>query len=259
MSATRRSEAQVRSNETVVPTLPCVSPQETETFYQALGFETTYRQYKPYLYLAYRWSGFDVHFSAAPEGLLPEQEVGGFLVMVDALAPYHAAFTTAMRSVYGKVLAKGRPRITRLRPGASRFTLVDPSGNNLIFIQRDEPAELEYGGSKELKGLPRNLDNARIPAEFKNDDRAAMRTLVSGLRRHGEHASNVDRARAYAMLVELSVSLEEHAKATEWATELRRIDLTAVEREDIAAELAQPELLARWLEEAPESGEGRSS
>jgi len=25
---------------------------------------------------------------------------------------------------------------------------MDPSGNSIIFIQRDEPAELEYGGSK---------------------------------------------------------------------------------------------------------------
>lgn len=112
----QQSEAQVRANETVVPTLPCVSPQETEAFYQALGFDTTYRQHKPYLYLAFQWSGFEVHFSAAPDWLVPDQEdCGGFLVMVDTVAPYHAAFTAGMRSAYGRVLAKGRPRITRLR------------------------------------------------------------------------------------------------------------------------------------------------
>lgn len=250
MSETQRHEAQVRANESIVPTLPCVSLEETEAFYQALGFETTYRQHKPYLYLAFRWSGFEVHFSAAPTWLDPEKEDGGgFLVMVDAVEPYHAEFTAAMRGAYGKVLAKGRPRITRLRPGASRFTLVDPSGNSLIFIQRDEPEELEYGGSKELEGLVRKLDNARILTEFKNDDRAAMRTLVSGLRRHGEHASNTERARAYAMLVELSVVLGEHTKGAEWAEELRRIDLTTEEREDIAEELAQAERLTHWLGE----------
>jgi hypothetical protein len=243
-------ETHVRANETVVPVLPCHSPHETEEFYTALGFETTYRQHKPYLYLAFHWSGFHVHFSAAPERLDPEQEDGGgCLVMVDAIAPYHAAFTAAMRSAYGKVLAKGRPRITRLRPGATRFTLVDPTGNSLIFIQRDEPAELEYGGSKELTGLARNLDNARILAEFKNDDRAAMRTLVSGLRRHGEKASDVERARAYAMLVELAVSSEDHAKAAQWAEALRSIDLSEEERAGIAEELAQAERLSHEQEE----------
>lgn len=243
------SETRVRANETMVPTLPCVSAEATETFYEALGFEVTFRQHKPYLYLAFRWSGFDVHYCAAPEWLDPERENGGgCLVMVDALAPYHAAFTSAMRQTYGRVLATGRPRITRLRSGASRFTLVDPSGNNLVFIRRDEPAELEYGGSKTLKGLARQLDNARILTEFKNDDRAAMRTLAFGLRRHGADASNVDRARAYAMLVELSVALEEHARGAEWGEELRRIELTAEEREGISEQLAQAERLTRWLE-----------
>jgi hypothetical protein len=42
-----------------------------------------------------------------------------------------------------------------------------PSGNSIIFIQRDEPTELEYGGSKQLQGLARVLDNVRILREFK--------------------------------------------------------------------------------------------
>lgn len=75
--------------------------------------------------------------------------------------------------------------MTRYRAGASRFSVVDPSGNTIIFIRRDEPAELEYGGSKRLQGLARVLDNARILREFKTDDLAAFRALNSGLRRHG--------------------------------------------------------------------------
>ncbi|GAB3932889.1 hypothetical protein GCM10027614_02870 [Micromonospora vulcania] len=69
--------------------------------------------------------------------------------------------------------------MTRYRSGASRFSIVDPSGNTIIFIQRDEPAEVEYGGSKALQGLARVLDNARILREFKTDDRAAFRALSS--------------------------------------------------------------------------------
>ncbi|UQW99399.1 hypothetical protein [Streptomyces sp. RerS4] len=91
-----------------------------------------------------RWSGFDLHFVKAPAGHDPAREDGGAcLVMVDSVAPNHAAFVQAMRRAYGKALATGRPRITRFRTGAGRSTLVAPFGNSVFFIQRDEPTELE--------------------------------------------------------------------------------------------------------------------
>jgi hypothetical protein len=111
----------------------------------------------------------------------PANEDGGAaIVHVDAVAPYHAAFVAAMRAVHGRVLTKGLPRITRLRPGASRFTLYDPSGNSVIVVQRDESPELEYGRSSALAGLAKARDNARIYSEFKNDDQAAFRHLKVG-------------------------------------------------------------------------------
>jgi catechol 2,3-dioxygenase-like lactoylglutathione lyase family enzyme len=226
------------ANETTVPLLPCSAVEETLEFYQALGFEVTYRQTRPYLYLAVSWSGFEVHFSKPPQGHDPSREDGGgCLVMVDVVAPYHAAFSQAMRSAYGKVLAKGLPRITRFRPGQSRFTLVDPSGNSLIFIQRDEPAELEYGGSKKLHGLAKALDNARIFREFKNDDRAAFRTVNSALRRHGPQAPAIDRALALATLVELATALGERDNIDAWMRELATIQLTDAERQRVEREL----------------------
>ncbi|GAA1050609.1 hypothetical protein [Arthrobacter russicus] len=85
-----------------------------------------------------------MHYGSAPADVDPaREETGGCLVMVDSVAPYQASFSEAMRRRYGKVLARGLPRITRHRPGASRFTLMDPSGNAIIFIQRDEPEDLE--------------------------------------------------------------------------------------------------------------------
>ncbi|MEV7105566.1 glyoxalase [Streptomyces atroolivaceus] len=225
------------AHETAVPLLPCSTVQETLEFFQALGFEVTYQQTKPYLYLALRRNGFDVHFGKPPKGHDPSREDGGgCLVIVDTVAPYHAAFTRAMRAAYGKVLVTGRPRITRFRPGQSRFTLIDPSGNSLIFIQRDEPAELEYGGSKSLHGLAKALDNARILREFKNDDRAAFRAVKSGLRRHGPEAPAIDRALALAALIELSTALDERDGIDDWIQELETIPLTAAERLRVKSE-----------------------
>ncbi|MEU9510618.1 glyoxalase [Micromonospora sp. NPDC048170] len=242
------TEEHIQPNETTVPLLHCVSAEETLAFWRALDFQVTYEQTKPYLYLAFRWSGFDLHYGGAPSAADPSAEnTGGCLVMVDAVAPYHAAFSEAMRRTYGKVLAKGQPRMTRYRPGASRFTVVDPSGNTIIFIQRDEPTELEYGGSKRLRGLARVLDNARILREFKDDDRAAWRALNSGLRRHGETAPAVEQALALAALIELSVALDEPERVSEWGPRLQPLPLSAPERDRVRRSVADPAVLAPWL------------
>jgi hypothetical protein len=236
----------VRPNETTVPLMPCASVEETLAFYEALGFEATYKQSKPYVYMALQWSGFELHFGPAPKGMDPaREESGGCLVMVDAVAPYHAAFVAAMRRVYGKVLSSGLPRITRYRPGASRFTLMDPSGNSIIFIQRDEPAELEYGGSKKLTGLARALDNARILREFKNDDPQAFRALKSAVRRHGADAPVAERAIALCLLVDLATVLEEPTDP--WLTDLRGLELSHEDRQRIESQLGHLPGVQDWL------------
>ncbi|RKN50642.1 glyoxalase [Micromonospora endolithica] len=239
-------------NETAVPLLHCTSPDETLAFWQALGFAVTWKQTKPYVYLAFRFSGFELHYDGAPSAVDPSAEnTGGCLVFVDAVAPYHAAFSAAMRRAYGRVLAKGQPRITRYRPGASRFTLVDPSGNSITFIRRDEPAELEYGGAKELAGLARVLDNARILRDFKSDDKAAFRALNSGLRRHGDAAPAVEQALALAALIELSVALEEPERVPGWGTRLRMLPLTDAELQQVTRAVSDPAVLLDWLPSQP--------
>lgn len=240
--------AMVRANETTVPVLPCASAEETLEFYGALGFEVAFRQTRPYLYLALEWSGFTLHFATPPQNIDPDREdAGGCLVLVDEVAPYHAEFTRAMRAAYGKVLAKGRPRITRFRPGASRFTLVDPSGNSVIFIQRDEPSTLEYGGSPGLTGLAKALDNVRILSEFKNDDRTALKLLTTALRKHEATAEPVDVARALATLVELATALEDTGGVDEWLRRLAALDLTDAERDRALQGLRTAEDLRRWF------------
>ncbi|MDE3724084.1 glyoxalase [Nocardiopsis sp. N85] len=244
--------AGVRANETMVPLLPCASAEETLGFFRSLGFEVTYEQDRPYLYLAFRWGGVHLHYGRAPKGFDPSgEDGGGCLVMVDDVAAYHAVLSARMRSAEGRVPTKGVPRITRYRSGASRFTVVDPSGNSIIFIQRDEPQELEYGGSVELEGLARALDGARILRDFKLDDRAAWRYLRSALRRHGDDAPAVERAMALAALIELSVALDEHERRSEWTEALKTIDLTAEERRRVEGELRNAEELEHWLSGRP--------
>lgn len=234
------------ANEAMVPLLPCVDADETLAFWRALGFETTWDQRKPYLYLALRWRGVHLHYVAAPKGLDPALEhSGGCLVMVDEVAPYHAEFTAALRRAHGKVLSSGRPRITRYRPGASRFTIMDASGNSVLFIQRGEQ-DPEYGGDKSLVGLAKALDNARIFREFKLDDEAAVRTLLSALRRHEKTAPPVQLAQTYATLVELGMALRDPERTAAWSAALSAIQLTDEERASIAEELGRAARFEAW-------------
>ena len=73
--------------DTTIPLLPCVSPDETLDFFGALGFELTYKQTRPYLYLAFRRGEVELHYGKAPSGLDPAEETsGGCLVMTDDVA-----------------------------------------------------------------------------------------------------------------------------------------------------------------------------
>ena len=47
-------DERVQANESTVPLLSCVAPEETLDFWRAVGFDVTYEQTKPCLYLAFR-------------------------------------------------------------------------------------------------------------------------------------------------------------------------------------------------------------
>lgn len=237
------------TSDTAVPVLWSGDLKDTLDFYRALGYTVTHEQTRPYAYGAIEANGCAVHFAAAPPGTeLPTEQVG-CLIMLDDVAERHGAFTAALRKRYGKVPAKGCPRITRFRPGQSRFSVVDPVGNTIIYIQRDEPEDVDYGGSRELDGLARVLDNVRILRDFKNDDATAIRVLEVGLRRYGTEASAVDRARALAALTELAVATGDSERAEKVRTEFRGIPLSKAERASVAAELRAATDLADWLSE----------
>ncbi|MGY0499747.1 glyoxalase [Nocardia sp. FBN12] len=222
--------------DTAVPLLWSGDLPSTLEFYRALGYTVTHEQTRPYVYGAIEHHGCALHFAPAPPGVELPAEHAGALVMVDDVAARHAEYTAALRAHYGKIPSKGRPRITRFRPGQSRFSLVDPVGNTVLVIQRDEPMELEYGGSRELEGLARVLDNARILRDFKNDDRAATRALEAGLHRFGATATTLDRARAYAALAELALAAENPDRLAHWKSELATVELTPEERTALAAD-----------------------
>ncbi|MEV0361722.1 VOC family protein [Nocardia fusca] len=232
--------------DTAVPVLPTRDLARTLDFYRALGYTVTYEQTKPYVYGAISAHDCDIHFTSAPAGHAAKEEAG-CLVMVDDVADRHRHFGAALRERFGRIPTQGPGRITRFRAGQTRFSLIDPDGNRVIYIARTEPMEMEYGGSAKLTGLARVLDNARILRDSKNDDKAAERALESGLRRHGAAAGVLDRARALAALAELAVARGNPDKAAERRADLVALGLTEAERTELAAELGAADDLEEWL------------
>lgn len=236
--------------DTAVPVMRAGELSETLDFYETLGYEVTSAQTRPYSYGAVRRPGYDLHFFAPPGGYPDQGENVGCLVMVGEVEELHAGFSSALRAKYGRVPARGIPRITRMRPGQTRFTVVDPAGNSITYIRVDEP-EMEYGGSAELTGLAKVIDNARILRFSKNDDAAARRALEAGLHRFGATASALERGHALADLVELAVAEDDPARADELRSRIAELTLSAGERAEIAEHLRIATDLAEWLTEGP--------
>ncbi|MFD4401393.1 glyoxalase [Nocardia sp. NPDC058499] len=241
--------------DTAVPVLSTHDLARTLEFWRALGYTVTHEQHKPYGYGALRAHDCEIHYYAAPVTghERQAQETAGCLIMVDDVAGRHRDFTAALRKRYGKIPAKGAARITRLRPGQTRFSAIDPDDNWITYIQVETPEDVEYGGSVELSGLAKVLDNARILRDYKVDDDSAERALEAGLRRHGAEASRIERAQAYAALAELAVALENPAKAEARRADLAALSLTESERAELATELDAADDLAAWL--GPVDGE----
>jgi catechol 2,3-dioxygenase-like lactoylglutathione lyase family enzyme len=233
------------SDESAIPVFPCASPDETLEFYQALGFEVTYRQIKPYVYLALKRGGFDLHFVA---GGKPDPEGGSAtcLVMVDAIEPYHRAFAEALKGKLGRVPTAGLPRITRLREGQSRFTLVDPTGNSILFIARAEP-DYEYPDKEswsKLTPMERALATAANFRDMRGKDAQAAGALDLALRKNPD-APPVERARVLAARVELALAMGDASRARSAREELAAMVLTDEERERYRDEFQAVEAVER--------------
>jgi hypothetical protein len=235
----RRTEAP----ESITPLFPCTSLDETLDFYQTLGFEVAYQQEDPYLYAVIRRGGVDLHFSKLTTWHTKNSVC---MVFVPQVGPYHREFSDALRSRYGKVPTAGLPRITRLRKGQTRFHTFDPSGNVLMYIDRNEP-EMDYSWYlTERSKLVTAIESAVFLRDTYVNDKAAAQVLDKALAQK-EAAEPIDRARALAIRAELAVAMgdAEHARALR--RKLRRISLSDEERDRFRDELQAADDLERWL------------
>lgn len=227
--------------ETVTPLFPCKSLDGLLEFYQALGFQVTYQQDTPYLYAAVSRGDINIHFTK-------NRGTAICLINVPNVVPYHKAFADGLRAKYGQIPTADVPRIMRLKPGQTRFTVFDPVGNELIFINQDEP-DIDYDAYPEgLSPLMDALENAIFLRDTYANDKAAAKLLDRKLKQHAA-APPIERARVLAARAELAVALDDLTRAQEVREELRQLMLSEEERAQFRDELEAADRLERWRRE----------
>ncbi|SEF37240.1 hypothetical protein SAMN05421837_11368 [Amycolatopsis pretoriensis] len=180
------------ANELTIPLLPCPSIDEIASFYEMLGFEITYRQTRPNPHVALRREDLNLHFFGM-DGYDPAQSYSTCLVIVADTGALFEAFAAGMRSVHGKLLVSGIPRMTRPRLRNDRytgFTVVDPGGNWIRIHQAGEAPEARTK-------LAKAMENAARQADARGDERQGLKILEGALKRATGDEPEFQAAREY--------------------------------------------------------------
>lgn len=180
---------------TTVPVLPCKAIGETLAFWENLGFTITYRQDRPYQYGVVERNGHQLHFVRVKGA---DAGYTGCLMMVQNVEQAHADFCNALKAQLGRVPNKGIPRISRMRPGQSRFTITDVSENSVIVIQIGEKDQVEYEDADPatLTPLQKAISLALRLRDFKEDFPAALKVIDMAIAKMGDDETQSDRANA---------------------------------------------------------------
>ena len=202
-----------------IPVLPAASLDESLSFWEALGFEVIFLQKAPNSYAVVRYEDFELHLFGLKR-IEPENNFTTCLVIVAEVEELHASYAASLRERLGHAPYRGLPRLTRIRPGQTRFTVTDVAGNSVIFVKRgraDDEAAEKYKRPGQTP-LQRAVALAERMRDFKNDDAGAARALDTALERYAG-----DDSPAYLRALEARIELADTHDEGERANELRKL------------------------------------
>jgi catechol 2,3-dioxygenase-like lactoylglutathione lyase family enzyme len=226
------------ANERMYPMLPCRDIDEAITFYNALGFEKTYRQVRPNPSAVVAREDMHIHLFGM-ENFKPEDSYGSVIIVVPDPDALYTAFAEGLRAAYGKLPIAGFPRLLRPRKryGTVRgFSVVDVGGNWLRIYKAGDTEE--EANEEKAEGLAQIVLVAARLGDAKGDEALALKTLENGITRFSD-AQAIDRARAFLYRAELAMRLKDHALAQSSLAAARALTLTDDEQATIAEELAR--------------------
>ncbi|RQP10134.1 MAG: hypothetical protein EAS52_23140 [Parapedobacter sp.] len=199
-----------------VPILPCAAIEETLSFWEMLGFEITYKQTRPYQYGVVARGGSELHFGRVKGMETTGNGYNGCLVIVPDAEEVYREFTATFKEKLGRVPHSGIPRISRMKPATTRFTLTDVSGNSLIFVDSDsgekDQETWEKADDKSQSPLQKAIAMAIRFRDYKEDEQAAAKTLDVALRK-AENEEKIILAEALVIRMDLAVFMDNRARA----------------------------------------------
>ncbi len=225
------------ADEVTIPILPCRELDDAVSFYEALGFDRTYRQSRPNPYAVVVRDDIQIHLFGLDD-FDPERSTGNVIVAVPDPDQLYETFAHGLRTTFGKLPSAGIPRIVRPRKkfGTVRgFSVVDPGGNWLRFSKLGDTEE--EANREKSTGLARVIDNAARQGDARGDDGAAMQLLDQGLVRFPD-APAVDRVRTHLYRTELAVRMGNRPLAHDALAAAHAIALTGAERVSVEADVA---------------------
>lgn len=221
---------------TAIPIFPCKSIDEQLDFYQALGFEITYRQAKPNLYACVRHRIMELHFFVLKQ-LDPVNSYSMCYVNVPEVDAVYKEFCDNLKKTYHKVPSKGLPRITKLNNLAEdrRFNLIDPAGNRLLIGQKhasSKPSQNDQYVVVHPSKFANAYETAYRLAYAKDEPVGAARVLDLVLSKT-EETSVTLRFKAYVLRADIAASMDEIKLATIYIKEANQLTLSDQELEEV--------------------------
>jgi catechol 2,3-dioxygenase-like lactoylglutathione lyase family enzyme len=226
------------ANEKVVPVFPTASLKATLEFYTMLGFTVLYEQHAPYVYGSVSLENIQIDFFGN-KALVVNQETGHIcLVVLTNIDQLHAAFSSQIKTAFGKQLRSGIPRMSSLndvRSADRRFNLIDPSGNRLTFIQVGKKTpKTTKGGTP----LARAIKGAKLDAFSRDAPDIAARYFDHALEQAASE-SVVIQFQAFVLRADIAAALDDTATLEKYVKAAKNLVLKEHEKLEVQEELGR--------------------
>jgi catechol 2,3-dioxygenase-like lactoylglutathione lyase family enzyme len=226
----------------MIPLLPCRSIDDQIDFYEALGFEVTYRQKVPNAFAAVQRGAIELQFFTL-KGYEPANSYSTCYVMASNVDELYADFRAGLKQALGRVPSRGIPRIGAIGDmsyGVRQFLMTDPGGN---IIRIGQPLEqTEAANTKPLPRLERALEAARLLLYSKVDPETTARVIDDALAATPD-ASKVLRVQARILRADAAHAMGDDALTRALLDEAAGIELGAADQARIADDLTRAEEL----------------
>jgi hypothetical protein len=226
--------------ERMIPLLPCRSIDDQIAFYEALGFEVTYRQKAPNVYASVQRGVIELHFFVM-KGYEPADSYSTCYVLVSNVDRLYAEFRAGLKAALGRIPSRGIPRIGALRDmsyGVRQFLMTDPGGN---IIRIGQPLATEASAGPRSR-LEKALEAANQLLYSKLDPELTARVIDDALAASPDSPDTL-LVRARVMRADAAHALGDDARAARVLDDVAAMRLGPDDRATLADELARADEL----------------